>query len=1096
MREPSADILLAACKHLTEGEQSDIEEAYAFALEKHASQTREDGSPYVLHVIDTATIVANWGADRDTIIAALLHDVLEDTAVTKSDLLERFGKRVALLVEATTKFTAADLNPALDLERKTETLRKLFDVMRMDTRCIVIKLADRLHNVLTIDALPDERRERFARETMNVYYKIAFHLGMREVRRQFAEHCVPYVYPEGATDIRERDRLCQQFQSLPHTIERVLKAQESESSGIDRIFLQPRNAQIFHDKRTARGGTAASQDAFSLIAIVTDEEHCYHFLKSIHTLYRPVVGQFRDYIAAPSDSGYQSLHTHVSLPDGQIVEIRIYTESMFKRAMMGIIGSLFGHGAASPGFAWLKRTEELDVRTRESSSAFWEALESDILRETISISIDQRRLSLPMGSTALDAAFALYEQRASCTTRIAVNGIQSSFSHVLKEDDNVHVTLDSVHHVTFEWLDAVSTRHARFLISEELKHHSRAEKIALGSRILQRELDHYGKGLIQHLTRSQCQAAATKYSRRSFDQVLSMIGEGVLRSRDVVFFLFPEERRTPLFMGRLDDFYRFRIVISFTDRPSDPLADLSKLAKIHSIHIDALTQEHGKSEVVLHVVGHSDTRQQFADFVEALERHEHCLGVQTLIPALKKSILVGSFLLAGIVLLVDVILLPWYQDVFEGIPYIPRLLLQAVPLVPVLVANLYLLRLLRQYIVRMRTDRWYLVVGLVLNVGSLGVLVGQMMLNTKGHTLLPLIGFFTLFLVYMGYRFLRTEALFAPFDEKRMTPLSDVEWQSRRRRKMMGYCIRLCGVFIWGIQPIVIRYTPANDLSPFLRTFLYGLGAMSLMVIAYLLPTLLRRGRLPSLKLPYNHAFLMIVFGQVGFYYFLNASLLYTSATNLLLFNTFAPVIALIIAAFFWRKDIPYLRDPKVMLGIFLLAVMATIGSTLLIQNSSASDRPFSLFGDMLAMVAMFFDVLFVIGQIEYVKHFAKSNVLLLNLHVYSFVLLCLAPVIVLGTVLGTSILAGLTQTSLLFGLGIGVMIGVGQLLNYEAFKRIDGYLAFMMFNISVLITFVIETFLLRSVQPTPLLIVSGLFIIGASVIAEIMNSRCEKKGA
>jgi drug/metabolite transporter (DMT)-like permease len=183
------------------------------------------------------------------------------------------------------------------------------------------------------------------------------------------------------------------------------------------------------------------------------------------------------------------------------------------------------------------------------------------------------------------------------------------------------------------------------------------------------------------------------------------------------------------------------------------------------------------------------------------------------------------------------------------------------------------------------------------------------------------------------------------------------------------------------------------------------------------------------------------------------------------------------------------------MLGIFILAVLATIGSTLLIQSSSSSDRPFSLFGDMLAMLAMFFDVLFVIGQIEYIKHFAKSNVLLLNLHVYSFVLLCLAPVIILGTVLGTSILSGLTYTSLLFGLGIGVMIGVGQLLNYEAFKRIDGYLAFMMFNISVLITFMIETFLLRSVQPTPLLIVSGLLIIGASIFAEMMNSRCEKKG-
>jgi drug/metabolite transporter (DMT)-like permease len=608
-------------------------------------------------------------------------------------------------------------------------------------------------------------------------------------------------------------------------------------------------------------------------------------------------------------------------------------------------------------------------------------------------------------------------------------------------------------------------------------------------------LDHYGKGLIQHLSRSQCQAVASRFKRGAFDQVLAMIGEGVLRPRDVVFHLFPEEKRTPLFFLPRHDAYRFRVEIGFSKQEADPIQVVSRSAVDHQIEIDTLNQEHGETQTVLHIVGHTDTRLQFADFVETLERHKHCLGVQTLIPALKKSILVGSFFLAALVLLIDIILLPWYEHILSQIRFFPRLFLQAVPLVPVLLANLYLLRLLRQYIVRMRTDRWFLVVGLILNLGSLAILVGQMLLHSQEHTLLLLIGFLTLFLVYMGYRFLRTEALFAPFDEQAIRPLSPAEWDAKKKRKRVGYCIRLGAVFIWGIQPILIRYTPAYNLTPFLRTFLYGLGAISLMIIAYVIPSLLSHRRLPQMRLPYSPAFLMIVFGQVGFYYFLNASLLYTSATNLLLFNTFAPVIALIIAAFFWRHRIPYLREPRVMLGIFLLAVLATIGSTLLIQSGVSDNRPFSLFGDILAMLAMLFDVLFVIGQIEYVKQFARTNTLLLNVHVYSFVLLCLAPVIVIGTLFGTSVLAGLTGTSLLFGLAIGVMIGIGQLLNYEAFKRIDGYLAFMMFNISVLITFVIETFLLRSVQPTPLLLVSGALIIGASVIAEIMNSRCEKRG-
>lgn len=1095
MVTPSSDTLLAACMHLTEGERSDVQEAYQFAVTSHAGQERDDGSPYVLHVIEVATIVADWGADRDTVVAALLHDVLEDTPVKKEELLERFGKHVGLLVEGITKFTEADLNPALDLERKTETLRKLFDVMRMDIRSIVIKLADRLHNIQTIDSFSPERRERFARETMNVYYKIAFHLGMRQLRREYAERCVPYVYEDGMTDARERDQLCQEFQSLPHTIERVLKAQESESSGIEKIFLQPRNLQIFHDKRVARDRTSLSQDAFSLVAIVIDEEHCYHFLKSIHTLYRPVAGQFRDFIAAPSDAGYQSLHTHVSLPDGQVVEIRIYTPEMYRHAMMGIAQSLFGHGAVSPGFEWLQRTQDLDVRTRESSSAFWEALESDILRETISVTIDRKRLSLPKGSTALDAAFALHEEAAVRALRIAVNGIESSFSHVLREEDDVHVTLDTIHHMTFEWLDAVSTKHARFLISEQLQQHSRAEKIALGSKILQRELDHYGKGLIQHLSRTQCQAAAAKYRRHSFDQVLAMIGEGVLRPRDLVFFLFPEEERSRFFRRSSQGDYRFRILVTFSRKERDVLATVSSFASSHDITIDTMSQEKGPETVTLHIVGHTGTRIQFADFVESLERSEYCQGVQTLIPMTKKSILVGSFLLAFFVLVIDIVLLPWYQDVLKPLPQFARFALQAAPFVPILVANWYLLRLMREYFVRMRSERWFLVIGFLLNLISLGILTFEMVAHGFETSVLPLVAIFTASLLIIGYRFLKTEMLFAPFDEQQLHQLSADEWAMRRRKKLAGYAIRLGAVIIWGIEPIIIRYSPANDLEPFLRAFLFSLGLLIPTILLYCLQAFVRTRSLPSFRLPYSGTFFMIALGRVAFLYFYNASLLYTTGTNLILFNNFAPLLALMIAACLWRKRIPYLRQPGVMLTVFLLAVMAGVGSSLLVVNSVYEHSAGAVLGDVLAVLAMFADVILVTGQIEYIKQFSKTNALLLSTHVYSFVLLFVAPIIIVRTLLNPDFLVGLTDWSLLVSLGIGALLAVGQFLNYEAFRRIDGYLAFMMFNISVMITFMSEAFLLHTVEPTLILVLSGAMIIGASIAAELVNSRCEKKG-
>jgi drug/metabolite transporter (DMT)-like permease len=229
--------------------------------------------------------------------------------------------------------------------------------------------------------------------------------------------------------------------------------------------------------------------------------------------------------------------------------------------------------------------------------------------------------------------------------------------------------------------------------------------------------------------------------------------------------------------------------------------------------------------------------------------------------------------------------------------------------------------------------------------------------------------------------------------------------------------------------------------------------------------------------------------------YFKNASLIYTSGTNLLLFNNFAPLLGLIIAAFVWRRDIPYFRHPRTMLWIFLLAMTAGIGSSLLVYSSAIGTMGHTVTGDVLAMISTFFDVLMTIGQIEYIKHFPRTNGTLLNLHIFLLLLMCTAPVIVLGWLLGWPLFTALTPTTLLLGLGIGLFVGFGQLLNYEAFKRIDGYLAYMMFNISVLITFVLEAFVVHSIQPTSFLLLSGILIIFASVMAEYINSRCQKKG-
>lgn len=1089
-------VLGSACAHLSAEDQKRIRLAYDRAVTAHAEQKREDGTPYVNHVIEVALILSGWKADADSICAALLHDVLEDTPLSKADIRSEFGREVATLVEGVTKFSEADLGQDISLDSKIETLRRLFEVMRRDIRVVLIKLADRLHNIRTIHALPTrERRLRFAKETLEVYYKLAQHLGMRSVRREYAEYCVPVMYGSvGDQRKQERDQMCETHTGVTDTVRMSLEKRWQASQ----FSIQPCDLLVFHRKRDERGGSPLPSDAFSLIAIVKTKDDCYKLLKSLHTLYRPVSGQFKDYIAAPSDAGYQSLHTSVILPDGTAIEMRIRTQGMHLQAEFGIVIDLFSEKGIDSleRFAWLKRSEDLDLHTRESSAAFWEGLESDILKEAISVTIDKKRVSLPKGATALDGAYAVHGTEAARTLSVSVSGQPMSLGYVLQNDDDVSVTLDSSDHVTFEWLNSIVTNVARTLIVNVLKRRSQAEKTALGAQLLQKEMDHYKRGLVSDLRKAQIADVSAHFKREQFDDVLSMIGEGTIRASDVVFRLFPEHQ--PHKGDTKLRTYAFRLhVTGARERQHDILAQLTDVSRTHEVSVTNTNVRFDAKTGVFTVTlsGESSDRLHYADFVHALERQEGISSVQTLIPYRKKLVLIGSFAVAFILILVDILLFPQYQHLINiGGPF-SKFGLPVFTLVPIFIANTYLVLLLRHYVVRMRTDRWFLGVGLMMNIiGLLLTVVRLVLFSNLQASLLPLMAIFVLSLLYLGYKFFQTDSLFAAVEDVPKRKLSEREWARLKRQKIIGYCIRCLAILVWGTVPIYIKYTDANNLSPFLRTFLMGLGVFIPTSIILLIRSALYRKSLRSLSLTYDRYFLMLVIGQIAYAYFQNASLIYTSGTNLLLFNNFAPLIGLIIAAIFWRKDIPYLKQPKTMLWIFLLAVVAGISSSALIYSNAITGSP-TVIGDVLAMISTFFEVLLTIGQIEYIKRFKATDGLILNMHIFFFMIVFTAPAIVGLWLLNTSVLRAVSLHSVLLGMGIGLFVGFGQLLNYEAFKRIDGYIAYMMFNLAILITFVVEVFFIHSVRPSLLLLISGALIIGSSVVAEIINSLCQRKG-
>lgn len=1082
---------------MQEGELLEIQRAFDFALQAHAHQTREDGSPYALHVIAVAETLACWHADRDTIIAALLHDVLEDTSIAREEIATHFGRRVVLLVESVTKFSQADLSPDLPLDRKVETLRKLFDVMRHDMRSILIKLADRLHNVCTIDALQDPaRRRRFARETLDVYHKIALHLGMRNIRHVFAEHCVPAAYDDGLAALAERDRGEEDARPIAAQVMRDL-AQNDTGVRIVRVDVQPRNLLTFYERRAAGSGIVLPSDAFIISVQVPTEDDCYRALRLLHTLYRPVSNQFRDYIAAPSDAGYQSLHTMVTLPDGRAAEMRIRTAEMEEQAMQGITLWLFRGQRVPPNFAWLHRSEELDLRTRESSSAFWEALQSDVLSETISVTVDRRRLSIPKGSTILDAAYAVHGPRAGFIRSANIGISQQPLSFILSEDDDVHCTFDAREQVTFDWLQMVSTQHARMCVIEVLKTTSRADKQSLGAGLLQKELDHYGHGLLADLSRHQCQNVARHFRRSHFQDVLALIGEGVLRSRDVVFFLYPDRRDSARAPGVERRRYRFRLRVAATAQPGQEILSLLQgVVRMSDVVPQQISTRlrHRSGIVDITIIGSADDRLAYADFVDLLERQEWVSQLQTMISRPQKICLIASAILALVVLIFDIVLFPSFYAFSQQQTFLPDLVVQALPLLPILAVNYYLLRLLRHSIVRMRSERWFLGLGLLLNIiGLLLIVLRMVFLGVGQGSLLPLVLVFTASLLTMGYRFFQADLLFHSYEVHQERRVRRKLSREEISRKIVGYVIRIAAVMIWGIIPIYIRYTPIATLPPILRLFLMGLGVVVPFSLLYVMSSVVRHRRWPSFCLTYDWSFWTLVAGQVIYLYLENLALLYTSGTNLLLFNNFAPVIGLFVAALLWRHRIPYLRHPRTMVWLFFLAALSGLGSgTLIYSHAATDDSVHHILGDALALLSTFFDVLLTIGQIEYLRYRSKTSGLLLTLHLSFYCLLVSAPIFLSSLLFGWLILPPLSPMLLLLGAGLGTCFGVGMLLNFEAFKRIDGYIAYMLFNLSVVVTFVFEVFIVRTMGVTLQLVMSATIILLSAMIAEYINSLCQ----
>lgn len=493
-----ADLRKQLAAYLNKDQVELISKAYAMAEKAHAGQVRSSGDEYITHPLEVAHILADMHLDYQSIIAAMLHDVIEDTSVSKEEIAAQFGDKVAELVDGVSKL--AQIKFESRAEAQAENLRKMMLAMARDIRVILVKLADRLHNMRTLESLSRDKQRRIALETIEIYAPIANRLGMNNFRVEFEDLGFSYLYPVRYRVLKDAVRKARgNRKEIVNSIESGLHARLVEE-GIKPISILGREKHLYSLYRKMRLkdlSLSEIMDVYALRVIVDSVDTCYRVLGVVHNLYKPVHGRFKDYIAVPKANGYQSLHTTVLGPHGVPVEIQIRTEEMNNMAEKGIAAHWLyksfadensGNEAEIRAREWLKGLLEIQ-NNADSSLEFIEHVKIDLYPDEVYVFTPTGEiLSLPSGATCVDFAYSVHTDVGNCCIAAKIDRRLVPLSSRLSSGQTVEIITAEGAHPNPAWLSFVVTGKARSNIRHWLKNQQITESRQLGQRLVERAL--------------------------------------------------------------------------------------------------------------------------------------------------------------------------------------------------------------------------------------------------------------------------------------------------------------------------------------------------------------------------------------------------------------------------------------------------------------------------------------------------------------------------------------------------------------------------------------------------------------------------------
>lgn len=516
-------------------EPHQVEEVYrAFLLgaKAHEGQSRVSGEPYISHPVEVALILSQMRMDMSSIVAAILHDVIEDTTTVKEQLADQFGTEVADLVDGVSKLASLDFQSRA--EAQAENFRKMMLAMVKDIRVIIIKLADRLHNMRTLDAMPPDKRRRIAKETMDIYAPIANRLGIFKVRHELLDLSIRSAYP---MRYRALESACKEVvghrKEIFNTIENAIKDRLAEANIPASVRYRQKNIHsIYRKMKQKKLSFKELTDVFGVRIMTESEDDCYRVLGVVHNLYKPLPGRFKDYLAIPKTNGYQSLHSSLFGPHGVPIEVQIRTKDMDHFAESGIAAHwIYKEGeystttAQNRALEWLKNLLEMQQKSG-SSQEFLESVKVDLFPDEIYVFTPKGEIKkLPRGSTVVDFAYAVHTDVGHTCVAARIDNRMLPLSSKLYNGQTIEIISSDASRPHPSWLDFVITAKARTNIRHFLKSLQTAEAVSLGQRLLQQSINHI-VGRDEAITPDRLDRVLSQYRMTDPDELMAQIGLG------------------------------------------------------------------------------------------------------------------------------------------------------------------------------------------------------------------------------------------------------------------------------------------------------------------------------------------------------------------------------------------------------------------------------------------------------------------------------------------------------------------------------------------------------------------------------------------